>query len=137
MLVQGGAYKFDNRAMLDALDRHPDSLRGVALLPADTPEADLAASPGATSAPCGSPQGGASRIDDFAAHRARRCRRFGLHAEMFIGLENFVERAPQLLAAGVPLVLDHLAGPFDAAAGIGRSGLPTGCSAFSPTTTSG
>ena len=41
-------------------------------------------------------------------------RSHGLHAEMFIGLENFVTRAHDLLAQKVPLVLDHLAGPFEA-----------------------
>jgi 2-pyrone-4,6-dicarboxylate lactonase len=118
VLVQGGAYKFDNRAMLDALDLHPESLRGVALLPADTSEDTLAAYARRNVRALRFTSGGASRIDSFSGI-APSMQALGLHAEMFIGLENFVERAPQLLAADVPLVLDHLAGPFDPTAGIG------------------
>ena len=117
VLVQGGAYKFDNRAMLEALDLHPDSLRGVALLPADTSEDELAAYVRRNVRALRFTQGGASRIDSFSTI-APSMQALGLHAEMFIGLENFVERAPDLLSAGVPLVLDHLAGPFDPAAGV-------------------
>lgn len=116
VLVQGGAYKFDNRAMLDALDQHPDALRGVALVAADTAEADLIALMTHNVRALRFTKGGASKIDDFGAI-APKMRALGLHAEMFIGLENFIDRAPGLLAQGVPLVLDHLAGPFDAGTG--------------------
>lgn len=114
VLVQGGAYKFDNRAMLDALDLHPDTLRGVALVAADTSEADLAALLARQVRALRFTKGGASKIDDFGTI-APKMRGLYLHAEMFIGLENFITRAPDLLVHGVPLVLDHLAGPFDAA----------------------
>lgn len=114
VLVQGGAYKFDNRAMLDALDQHPETLRGVALVAADTPEPDLAALVRRQVRALRFTKGGASRIDDFGAI-APKMRELALHAEMFVGLENFLTRAPDLLAERIPLVLDHLAGPFDAA----------------------
>lgn len=113
VLVQGGAYKFDNRAMLDALEQHPHSLRGVALVSADTSESDLAALMQRQVRALRFTKGGASKIDDFGAI-APKMRNLGLHAEMFIGLENFLTRASDLLAQKVPLVLDHLAGPFDA-----------------------
>ena len=92
VLVQGGAYKFDNRAMLDALDQHPDSLRGVALLPADTSEDELAAYVRRNVRALRFTQGGASRINSFSTiapvdagpwpprrdvHRARELRRAG------------------------------------------------------------
>lgn len=112
VLVQGGAYKFDNRAMLEALDGHPDTLRGVALVAADTGEADLAALIARRVRALRFTKGGASKIDDFGTI-APKMRGLGLHAEMFIGLENFITRAPDLLSHNVPLVLDHLAGPFD------------------------
>ncbi len=117
VLVQGGAYKFDNRAMLDALDCHPDTLRGVALLAANTPEAELAAYQKRNVRALRFTKGGASKIDDFGTI-APAMHELGLHAEMFIGMANFIERAPVLLAYGVSLVLDHLAGPFDAGAGV-------------------
>src|SRR5438132_10761591 len=40
-LVQGSAHGRDNAAMLDALARHPDRLRGVAVADEDTPPAEL------------------------------------------------------------------------------------------------
>ncbi len=117
VLVQGGAYKFDNRAMLDALDANPKTLRGVALLPADTPEAGLAALLQRHVRALRFTKGGASKIDDFGTI-APVMANLGMHAEMFIGLGNFIDRADDLLTHGVPLVLDHLAGPFDAGAGV-------------------
>jgi predicted TIM-barrel fold metal-dependent hydrolase len=117
VLVQGGAYKFDNSAMLDALDRHRDTLRGVALLPADTGEAELARFRARNVQALRFTRGGASRIDGLA-DLAPAMRATGLHAEMYIGLDNFVDRAAGLLAYRLPLVLDHLAGPFEAASGV-------------------
>jgi 2-pyrone-4,6-dicarboxylate lactonase len=114
VLVQGGAYRFDNSAMLDALDRHPDTLRGVALVAADAGEAALAALKARNVRALRFTKGGASKIDDFGSI-APKMRALGLHAEMFIGLENVIDRAEALLAHGIPLVLDHLAGPFDPA----------------------
>lgn len=112
VLVQGGAYKFDNSAVLDALAKHPTTLRGVALVAADSSESDLAALQTHNVRALRFTKGGASKIDDFGSI-APKMRSLGLHAEMFIGLENFIERSESVLAHGVPLVLDHLAGPFD------------------------
>src|SRR3982751_1652702 len=41
VLVQGSAHGRDNAAMLDALARHPERLRGVAVADAETPAAEL------------------------------------------------------------------------------------------------
>ena len=40
-LVQGSAHGRDNAAMLDALERHPDRLRGVAVADRDTAAVDF------------------------------------------------------------------------------------------------
>src|SRR5262249_36976853 len=40
-LVQGSAHGRDNSAMLDALERHPDRLRGVAVADENVPQAEL------------------------------------------------------------------------------------------------
>lgn len=117
VIVQGGAYKFDNSAMFDALDRHPDVLRGVALVPADSSEDELASIEARHVRALRFTNGGASRIDSFA-EIAPKMRTLKLHAEMYIGLENFLDRSTVLLEQGVPLVLDHLAGPFDSAIGV-------------------
>lgn len=117
VLVQGGAYKFDNRAMLDALDQYPDQLRGVALVAADTSESEMAALQQRNVRALRFTRGGASKINDFHLI-APRMQTIGLHAEMFIGLENFIARSDELLKAGIPMVLDHLAGPFEPGAGL-------------------
>lgn len=112
VVVQGGAYRFDNRAMLDALGRHPDTLRGVALLTPDTPEDVLASHAARNVRALRFTAAGASGIETFAP-MAPVMRELGLHAELFLGLDGFLARERELLATGVPLVLDHLAGPFD------------------------
>lgn len=117
VIVQGGAYKFDNRAMLDALGRYPADLRGVALLPADTGEEELAGFAQRNVRALRFTSGGASRIDNFA-QIAPKMQVLNLHAEMYIGLDGFLERARDLLAHGIPLVLDHSAGPFDSGIGV-------------------
>jgi len=116
VLVQGGAYRFDNSAMLDALDLHPDSLRGVALVAADTTLDDLDRLKQRHVRALRFTNGGASRIDGLP-EIAPKMRALGLHAEMFLGLSAFIARADELLAFGIPLVLDHLAGPFDSGIG--------------------
>ncbi len=121
VLVQGGAYRHDNRAMLDALATHPDVLRGVALVPADATIDHLAGLKRAGVRALRFTRGGASRIEDFP-RLAPLMRELGLHAELFIGVERLSEMAETLLATGVPIVLDHMAGPFDAAAGAGSAG---------------
>lgn len=121
VLVQGGAYRHDNRAMLDALARFPDALRGVALLGAEADDATLAAMAAGGVRALRFTRGGASRIEDLRA-LAPRMREHGLHAELFIGCAAFAERGHELLALGLPLVLDHLAGPLDPADGIVGSG---------------
>ncbi|ODT67084.1 MAG: hypothetical protein ABS75_26045 [Pelagibacterium sp. SCN 63-23] len=121
VIVQGGAYKFDNSAMLDALDQHKQSLRGVALLPADTGEAQLAHYRARNVRALRFTGGGASRIDSFPAI-APKLANLGLHVEMYLGLTGFLDRAPALLGQGVPLVLDHLAGPFDSVIGVDDPG---------------
>lgn len=121
VLVQGGAYRHDNRAMVDALKAHPGSLRGVALVPPDITLDELADLKEAGVRALRFTRGGASRIEDFPK-LAPLMRELGLHAEMYIGPEKLSEMAEALLATRVPLVLDHLAGQFDAEAGIEDAG---------------
>lgn len=117
VLVQGGAYKFDNTAMLDALDLYPDELRGVALVAPDTPAADLEILASRNVKALRFTSGGASKFVSFP-EIAPRMADLGLHAEMYVGMATFVDNAEQLLATRVPIVLDHLAGPFDPEQGV-------------------
>ena len=41
VIVHGGAHGTDNRVTLDALDRRPDRLRGVAVIPSGLPRREL------------------------------------------------------------------------------------------------
>jgi 2-pyrone-4,6-dicarboxylate lactonase len=117
VLVQGGAYKFDNQAMLVALDEYPDELRGVALVPSDMPEKELEDLAARNVRALRFTTGGASKFVSFPDIAPRMCA-LGLHAEMYVALQTFVDNAKTLLATGVPIVLDHLAGPFDPAEGV-------------------
>lgn len=121
VLVQGGAYRHDNQAMVDALKAYPKSLRGVALVPPNIKLDELADLKEAGVRALRFTRGGASRIEDFPK-LAPLMRELGLHAEMYIGPEKLSEMADALLAARVPLVLDHMAGQFDAAASTKLSG---------------
>lgn len=121
VLVQGGVYKHDNRAMLDALKAHPAELRGVALVGASVPDDELASMCKLGVRALRFTAGGASRVTDLQA-LAPRMRELGLHAELFLGPKILSEIAPDLLKLNVPLVLDHMGGPFDAAAGVDAPG---------------
>lgn len=121
VLVQGGAYRHDNSAMLAALARFPDRLRGVALVAADISDAALESMRQSGVCALRFTNGGASRVSDLRA-LAPRMKALGFHAELFLGTKVFADLAPELLALGVPLVLDHLGGPFDASAGIDELG---------------
>jgi 2-pyrone-4,6-dicarboxylate lactonase len=124
VLVSGGVYKHDNRAMLDALQRHKSELRGVALVGAAVSDDELSSMHQHGVRALRFTAGGASRLADFHA-LAPRMRELGLHAELFLGPTIFSEVAPSLLALGVPLVLDHMGGPFDATAGVQEPGFQT------------
>lgn len=117
VLVQGGAYKFDNTAMLDALDAHGDRLRGVARLRHDVTPQLLADYARRNVVALRFTNNGASKIDDLEV-AIPAIKAAGMHVETYIGLESFVERSRDILSHGVPIVLDHLAGPFDPAIGI-------------------
>lgn len=121
VLVQGGAYRHDNRAMLDALERHPKELRGVALVAGDATDAALAELREKGVRALRFTRGGASRIADLRL-LAPRMRQLGLHVELFIGLDEFAALGPELLGLGLPIVLDHLGGPFEAAKGVDQPG---------------
>lgn len=121
VLVQGGVYKHDNRAMLDALKKHPTELRGVALVGEKVSDNELESMRKNGVRALRFTGGGASRVS-FLPALAPRMRELGMHAELFLGPKMLSEVGPQLLTLGVPLVLDHMGGPFDAAAGADEPG---------------
>jgi predicted TIM-barrel fold metal-dependent hydrolase len=107
--------------MLDALKQYPDVLRGVALVGASVSDAELESMQALGVRALRFTAGGASRVTELKA-LAPRMRELGMHAELFIGAKLLTEMGPDLLTLGVPLVLDHMGGPFDAAAGVEEPG---------------
>jgi len=121
VLVQGGAYRHDNRAMVEALRLYPDTLRGVALVNGSASEELLADLWASNVRALRFTKGGASRIADLHL-LAPRMRAMGFHAELFLGLDTFHELGRELRSLDLPLVLDHLAGPFKSGIGVNDKG---------------
>jgi predicted TIM-barrel fold metal-dependent hydrolase len=98
VLVQPSIYGTDNRAMVDALARHPDRFRGVAVVDANVSEGAL---------------------DELHAHGVR-----GVRANLLnrggITLEDAVALAPRLAARGWHLQLQVDVSSFDAFDAIAR-----------------
>jgi 2-pyrone-4,6-dicarboxylate lactonase len=124
VLVHPSAYGFDCSAMLDALERAPGRLRGIAVTDASISDAELARMKtlgvrgvrfSETSGIGGQKFAGSVGLEEFDA-LAPRLRDLGWHAQIWIECDALVEAAPRLLRAGIPLVFDHM-GRFEVARG--------------------
>jgi predicted TIM-barrel fold metal-dependent hydrolase len=129
VLVQGSAHGRDNSAMLDALARRPDRLRGVAVADADTPPDDLRAwnrlgvrglrfnhffRDGQLHYRGGIPL-------DVAETLAPVMKELAWHLQLWIDVKDLPETIPVLKALGLPVVIDHM-GRTDARAGTQTDG---------------
>jgi predicted TIM-barrel fold metal-dependent hydrolase len=129
VLVQGSAHGHDNAAMLDALSRAPERLRGVAVADADVPAADLRRwhalgvrglrfnhffRGGQLHYRGGVP------LEAARAHAALM-RELGWHLQLWIDVKDLPGTIPALEALGLPVVIDHM-GRTDARAGTGTPG---------------
>jgi predicted TIM-barrel fold metal-dependent hydrolase len=129
VLVQGSAHGRDNSAMLDALERHPDRLRGVAVADADVAPAELHrwASLGVRGLRFNHFfRGGALHYRggvplDAARTLAPLMAELGWHLQLWIDVKDLPGTIPALRALGVPVVIDHM-GRTDAGAGIATPG---------------
>jgi predicted TIM-barrel fold metal-dependent hydrolase len=128
-LVQGSAHGRDNSAMLDALARHPDRLRGVAVADETVPVAELKrwADLGIR----------ALRFNHFfrggqlhyrggvtlenAKRLAPVMKDLGWHMQLWIDVKDLPDTVPVLKSIGLPVVIDHM-GRTDARAGTGTAG---------------
>ena len=128
-LVQGSAHGRDNSAMLDALARNPDRLRGVAVADESMPTAELRrfASLGVR----------ALRFNHFfrggqlhyrggvpltaAQALAPLMKQLGWHLQLWIDVKDLPDTIPILKSIGVPAVIDHM-GRTDARAGVDTPG---------------
>ncbi len=129
VLVQGSVHGRDNSAMLDALKRRPDRLRGVAVADNDISPADLRAwdrlgirglrfnhffRDGQLHYRGGVPLTAAERLAPLMAE-------LGWHLQLWIDVKDLPETIPVLKSLGLPVVIDHM-GRTDARAGTGTAG---------------
>jgi 2-pyrone-4,6-dicarboxylate lactonase len=129
VLVQGSAHGRDNSAMLDALARWPDRLRGVAVADADATPAELRRWHGLGVRGLRFNhffRGGALHyrggvpLDAAKAH-AGVMAELGWHLQLWIDVKDLPDTIPTLRAIGLPVVIDHM-GRTDARAGTAMPG---------------
>lgn len=118
VIVQPSIYGTDNRATLDALRAAPDRLRGIAVVDADGPDAELEEMHrlGVRGVRFNLLYRGGVAYE--AAERlARRIGPMGWHIQFLIDISAVEGFAAKLAALPVPVVIDHI-GHMDAAKGV-------------------
>ncbi|MGY3614346.1 amidohydrolase family protein [Bradyrhizobium sp. USDA 10063] len=129
VLVQGSAHGRDNSAMLDALRRTPDRLRGIAVSDASVSPATLREwnalgvrglrfnhffRGGQLHYRGGIPLTEAEKLAPIMAE-------LGWHLQLWIDVKDLPQVIPRLKSFGLPVVIDHM-GRTDARAGTGTEG---------------
>ncbi|MCJ2065836.1 amidohydrolase family protein [Methylobacterium sp. J-088] len=134
VIVTASAYGADNRAMLDALARAPDRLRGVAVLSDGVSEVELDA---LTAAGVRGVRVNLFRRDGRQVYRngmglealralAPRLRARGWHLQAWLHAPDLLELWPSLAASGMPVVIDHM-GRMSTARGVDDPGFTQLC----------
>jgi len=116
VLVQGSAHGRDNAAMLDALERHADRLRGVAVADADVAPDELRrwARLGVRGLRFNHFfRGGALHYRGGVPLKAARTlapvmAELGWHLQLWIDVKDLPDTIPALQALGLPAVIDHM-----------------------------
>jgi predicted TIM-barrel fold metal-dependent hydrolase len=119
VLVHPSAYGFDGSALLDALSRESQRLRGIAVVDSEVSDEQLerlhragvrgirfTESAGAD----GRKFAGSVGLDQFDT-LAPRVRALGWHVEMWASCDRLIAESSRLLRAGVPVVFDHMGSP--------------------------
>lgn len=120
VVVQSTCHGFDNRATADAVAARPADYRGIALLPTDVPDAELARLDAAGFRGVRfnymGHLGRVTPIDDVLALAARLAP-IGWHLQIHGDPSLLTELGPALRRSPVPVVVDHI-GRIDAGAGL-------------------
>jgi 2-pyrone-4,6-dicarboxylate lactonase len=125
VVVHAAANGFDCRGTLDALARAPQRLRGIVVVPVQTPDGELDAMNGGgvrgvrfteIAAPTTPMPAGTLTLADLADW-GPRLGELGWHAQIWANCQRFVDAAPALLRQDLPLVLDHM-GYFNGASAV-------------------
>jgi predicted TIM-barrel fold metal-dependent hydrolase len=120
VVVTPSTYGVDNACTLDALDRMGESARGVAVVDADVPQAELQRL--ASHRVCGlrvnfvSPQSWGETTPQMLETLAHKAAGLGWHIQVFAHPGQLVAMEPLLASLPAPLVIDHL-GRIDPAEG--------------------
>lgn len=120
VVVTPSTYGVDNACTLDALAQLGEDARGVAVVDADVPQAELERL--AAQRVCGlrvnfvSPQSWGETTPEMLATLARKVQPLGWHIQVFAHPEQLLAMEAWLAALPVPLVIDHL-GRIDPAEG--------------------
>jgi predicted TIM-barrel fold metal-dependent hydrolase len=118
VLVHPSAYGWDYSALLDALSRDPHQLRGIAVVDSRVAAADLARLRASgvrgvrfveSASANGQKFAYSVGLDQLEA-LGPRLREQSLHAEMWVSCDRLVAESSRLLAAGIPIVFDHMGG---------------------------
>jgi predicted TIM-barrel fold metal-dependent hydrolase len=129
VLVQGSAHGRDNAAMLNALERHPERLRGVAVADADTPPDELRrwARLGVRGLRFNHFfRGGKLHYQGGVPLEAARVlapvmAELGWHLQLWIDVQDLPDALPVLRTLGLAVVIDHM-GRTEASAGTATKG---------------
>lgn len=117
VLVQPAPYGTDASAILDAIAVGDGRLRGIAVADATATDTQLQALYDGgvrglrfveVRAPNGAPYAGSVGADQLL-QMAPAMRRIGLHAQLWAPIDAYATLLPQIRAAGVDVVLDHMA----------------------------
>lgn len=125
VVVQPAAYGYDNAALLDALTRHPDRLRGIAVVDPDTSDEVLRAlnRAGVRGVRVTEAIGGRSLLGTELLRIkhiemiAPKLARAGLHIQLWAGAQQIAQEAERLARLPIPVVFDHF-GQIDMSHGV-------------------
>jgi predicted TIM-barrel fold metal-dependent hydrolase len=112
VVVTPSTYATDNACMLDALDQFGASARGVAVVAADVPQAELQRL--ASRGVCGlrvnfvAPQAWGETTPAMLETLARKAADLGWHVQVLAHPAQLLAMEPMLASLPVPLVIDHM-----------------------------
>jgi predicted TIM-barrel fold metal-dependent hydrolase len=112
VLVHPSVYGYDHRTLYDTMQAHPDRLRAVGVLAADTPEAEIERlhKVGTRGARVNILFAGGNQLSDAEA-LAERIKPFGWHIQFLVDVSAQPDIPAWAAKLGVPVVFDHFGHP--------------------------
>lgn len=114
LLVQPGGYAFDNRPMIDTMERHPGKFKAIGAFPLTVAQAELrdARKKGIIGVRLNLFSFDAAIFQNPAIHTfLKSCREEDLFVEVFAPSKFWPEAAPILRKSGVSLIIEHMGWP--------------------------